>query len=109
MDAEEGGLVGGAVRDARRVCWLLVLVVVLSGCSPLVWVKEGGTAQQFEQDRFDCEQRVITMYGDYTQLGQGFASMARQEFDRCLEIKGYRKVTEEDRARMQHTPDAAAP
>jgi hypothetical protein len=101
MDIEERNTVSGAVRNPLRVRWLLVLLVVLSGCSPLIWVKEGGTAQQFEQDRFDCEQGVTMRYGGSAQMGPGYASMARQDFDRCLETKGYRQATAEERARMQ--------
>lgn len=76
-----------------RWIWLGTVIVVLAGCSQPTWVKDGATAQEFEADKFDCEQKVITMYGGYAQMGAGHAIMARQDMFRCLNAKGYREAT----------------
>ena len=34
-------------------------------------------------------------YGGSAQMEPVYASMARQDFDRCLETKGYRKVSKD--------------
>lgn len=89
-----------------RVLTLLVMICVLSGCSQTLYVKEGATPQQFQADQFECEQKVITMYGGYAQMGPGHAVMARQDIARCLTTKGYREATAEEykKARPTSTP-----
>ena len=69
----------------------LAVLLFSVGCSQTIYVKDGSTAQQFEADKFDCEQKVITMYGGYAQMGLGHAIMARGDIGRCLLSKGYRE------------------
>jgi hypothetical protein len=70
---------------------------ILSGCAQTLLVKDGMTPQQFEADKFDCEQKVVTKYGGYAQMGPGHAVMARQDIFRCMGTKGYREATSEER------------
>ena len=81
-----------------RTSLMLVLLVLLAGCAPqTLLVKDGMTQQQFEADKFDCEQKVVTMYGGYTQMGVGHAIMARQDMERCMTaLKGYRVISTAD-------------
>jgi hypothetical protein len=78
--------------------WLSIgtMSLLLAGCSQTLLVKDGLTPQQFEADKFDCEQKVITMYGGYAQMGAGHAIMARQDMFRCMGAKGYREATAEE-------------
>lgn len=78
--------------------WLSLFVVtfVLAGCSQTLLVKDGLTPQQFEADKFDCEQKVATMYGGYANMGPGHAVYARQDMFRCMTAKGYREATAEE-------------
>lgn len=95
--------------DRRR--WLHALaflpMLALAGCSQTILVKDGLTPQQFNSDKFDCEQRVITMYGGYAQMGVGHAILARQDIMRCMLSKGYREATAEERARSQQIKNDA--
>lgn len=84
-----------------RLPLLLSLCVLLSGCSQTLYVKEGGTPQQFQADQFECEQKVATMYGGYAQMGPGHAIMARQDMARCLTSKGYREATADEARQSQ--------
>lgn len=75
-----------------RVIFVLC-AIFLAGCSEMTWMKDGATRANFDQDVFDCTQRVVTMYGGYTQMGIGHAIMARQDNIRCMESKGYRQMS----------------
>ena len=88
----------------RRLTGLLGalgLVIGLAGCATPIWVKDGASAQDFEADKFDCEQKVVTMYGGYAQMGVGHAIAAGGDMKRCLYIKGYRQVSEQEMERAQ--------
>lgn len=75
--------------------WILVLLVLLVGCTSKILVKDGATAQQFEADKFECEQKVVTMYGGYANMGPGHAIMARGDILQCMNVKGWREQTAE--------------
>lgn len=68
----------------------LVALLCMAGCAPPSYWKPGWTAEQFTQDQFDCEQKVIVMMGGYAQMGIGDAIFARSNIQRCLESRGYR-------------------
>lgn len=88
----------------RRLTGLLGaigLVIGLAGCATPIWVKDGANAQDFEADKFDCEQKVVTMYGGYAQMGIGHAIAAGGDMKRCLYIKGYRQVSAQEMERDQ--------
>lgn len=69
-------------------------ILFIVGCSQTMYVKDGGTAQQFEADRYDCEYKAVMLQGGYNQMGVGGAIMARQEIARCLGSKGWREESE---------------
>lgn len=76
---------------------ILVLILLTVGCSHTMYVKEGGTPQQFDADKLDCEDKMVQMYGDYAQMQQGDALMARDgDWRRCMFSKGYRETTEQE-------------
>jgi len=75
-------------RDGMRGMIILSLVL-LAGCAQRVYTKDSATPQQFEADRFDCEYKVVGMYGGYGQMGIGHAVYARDDMDRCLRSKGW--------------------
>lgn len=89
--------------------WLAFGLLLLGGCSKTVLVKDGLTPQQFEADKFDCEQKVITMYGGYANMGLGHAVGARQDMFRCMQAKGYREATSEEVNREAKTKPEATP
>jgi hypothetical protein len=84
----------------NRILTAVVICASLasSGCAGTMLVKDGYTPEQFETDKFDCEQRVVTMYGGYAQMGIGHAIMARQDILRCMRTKGYREASAEERS-----------
>lgn len=69
----------------------LLFALILTGCAQTMWVKQGATQQTFDADKFDCEQRVITMYGGYSQMGPGHAIIAGGDMKNCMRSKGYRE------------------
>lgn len=71
---------------------LLCAVLALTGCSQTILTKPGYTPQAFNADKFDCEQKVVTMYGGYSQMGAGHAIMARGDILNCMKAKGYQEV-----------------
>ena len=76
---------------------ILVLTLLTVGCSHTMYVKEGGTPQQFDADKFDCEDKMVQMYGDYAQMQMGDTMMARDaDWRRCMFSKGYRETTEKE-------------
>ena len=77
---------------------IFLSVLFLSGCSQTLLMKDGMTPQSFEADKFDCEQKVVTMYGGYAQMGAGHAVMARQDMLPCMTTKGYHEATAEELA-----------
>lgn len=79
----------------------ICLVLSLSGCAQTLLVKDGLTPQELERDKFDCEQKVITMYGGYAQMDIGHAIVARQDILRCMQIKGYREASAAEVAAMK--------
>ena len=79
---------------------ILLSVLLTAACSHTVFVKEGASQQQFNADKSDCEQTVVTMYGDYAQMQMGDAMMARDDdWRRCMFIKGYRETAEQEAKR----------
>lgn len=79
----------------RTALCSLGLLLLCAGCAQRTYVKDGWTAQQFEADRFDCEYKVVGMYGGYGQMGAGHAILARGDMDRCLRSKGYREMSDQ--------------
>ena len=80
---------------------LLIITVgllLLAGCGKTMLYKDGMTQQSFKADLFDCEQKVVTMYGGYAQMGPGHAIYARNDIKRCMEAKDYHEATEDDKA-----------
>lgn len=71
---------------------LVVVLFLVSGCGQMLFHKPGMTPQSFNADKFDCEQKVVTMYGGYAQMGAGHAIMARGDMKNCFLAKGYAEV-----------------
>ncbi len=62
--------------------YLVVLLVLLTGCAPQMWVKPGGTNEAFQADAYDCERDAAPMQNRY---------QAALMIERCLQVKGWRK------------------
>lgn len=88
----------------KEALGIVVLTAVgLGGCAQSVWVKPGGTPQSFEADKFDCEQRVVTMYGGYANMGLGHAIVARDDIKRCMLTRGWQEQVQQPQATpVQH-------
>ena len=84
-------------------------MLFLWGCASPIWLKDSATTQDFERDKFDCEHKVVTMYGGYGQMGVGHAILARDDMKRCLRSLGYREANDEERARIEQTQSNARP
>lgn len=80
-----------SLRHAALIL-LLATITLLDGCAQRRYSKTGATPQDFEADRFDCEYKVVGMYGGYGQMGAGHALIARDDMDRCLRSKGWGEI-----------------
>ena len=60
---------------------VLTLLLVVSGCAPMMWDKPGGTREQFAQDKFECHRDSIAITG----ISYGDAKFFRA----CMEARGY--------------------
>ena len=67
-----------------RLLTLILLSASLLACAQTKYYKDGATAQSFEADKFDCEQKVMTMHGGYANALIGQAPFIRADMKRCL-------------------------
>jgi hypothetical protein len=110
MDNHHGTEGDDAMKQNSTVTAIgICLVLALAGCAQTMYVKDGGTPQEFEADKFDCEHKVVTMYGGYTQMGIGHAIMARQDMQRCIESKGYRQMSSLPPEKQLRAPQPGSP
>lgn len=81
--------------NARMACISILVGVFMTGCSGagFHWVKDGSSYEQTESDRFDCKQKVYTMYGGYTNMDIGHHIIAKGDMEQCMRVKGYRMQT----------------
>ncbi len=68
---------------------LCLALLSLSACGKMAFVKEGATAEQEQHDRWDCKQKVYTMYGGPSRMGAGDMISARDDFEQCMTSKGW--------------------
>jgi hypothetical protein len=91
---------------------LIASALAAAGCTPMQWVKQDASAEQFRMDQADCQQRAWTeaqhrtwMYRMEPMIGPGFAiwpsgafadPYAHQMLEEsrlaqfCMESKGYK-------------------
>ncbi len=74
-----------------RLLTALLLLATLSACGKMQFVKEGATPDQEQADRFDCKQKVYTMYGGPSRMGAGDMISARDDFEQCMTSKGWKR------------------
>lgn len=79
-----------------RAVWLVGVLLVGCAATPMVWEKPGGSAEEFERDKAQCEFEAIKAVQnvDYT-----YQTIVGQEMDKayrrrdvgvaCLKAKGY--------------------
>ena len=69
---------------------IAAMVLLLAGCAPMVWLKAGGTAQEFQRDQFECQQEAIrTSNAMGLQSAIGMAIQQRSTVKECLVARGY--------------------
>lgn len=74
--------------------FLTIAILLLAGCAnkPIIWDKQGGTAEQFRRDQMSCRQ-----YGMQSAQAHGLAgnlfveSWIQDETIKCLENLGYQQ------------------
>jgi len=96
-----------------RYIGLVLIGLLLAGCSPTLWAKPGSTRAEFQRDAYACERDVAYLppvaranltpsWGPPADggLGQSIADLgtvlarrgqAQGMFDRCMEASGYHK------------------
>jgi hypothetical protein len=84
--------------------FLIALTLLAAACSKPVYQKDGMTSEQFEADKVDCEQKVVTMDSGSTKTRANHATSAQQEMHHCLLRKGYHVVHEEDTQERRSLP-----
>ena len=91
----------------RRAATVGLVIVTLTGCVRLVWMKPGVTDEEFRVDDYACE-RDMRQSGYF---GGGFsgAMNAQTFYNKCMESKGYRKMREADPPLTRNAPPAAEP
>lgn len=72
----------------KVVSWIgAAALLLLAACAPVQWTKPGGTPEQFARDSYECER-------DMRQSFHANRWAAADFRDRCMEAKGYSKVSE---------------
>lgn len=66
-----------------------VLLLTVTGCAGGQWVHPAKTAEDFERDKFDCENVIVTKYGGWANVEPFTASL---DIRRCLQSKGYQRA-----------------
>lgn len=81
----------------RRWAAVLIFTVLLAGCAARHWTRPDTTAQQFEQDSWDCA-RASSAPATRAGVGGG-VGFYRSEvvvnkdlYQSCLRVRGYRQV-----------------
>lgn len=68
-----------------------ILALLLTGCATGHWVHDTNTAEDFERDKFNCENVIVTKYGGWANVEPFTAAL---DIRRCLQTKGYRHVSD---------------
>jgi hypothetical protein len=96
-----------------KIVFLVATAVLLTACNTAPYVvKEGGTSDELARDRFDCKQKVATMYGGYGQMGPGGAMFAADDYHDCMRSRGYsqaRPAPSQPTAATTSNPQTARP
>ncbi len=92
-----------------RLLSLLVLVLAVTGCAPMLFVRPGATAQDFDAEHFQCRMQVTTAYGGMQQMDLATVYMVRKEIQTCLRSKGWREQSSLDKGAGEPTAITAIP
>jgi len=67
--------------------WLVLIALLISGCAPTVWVKNGATQQDYNKDSYDCEKdsRQSGYFGD----GLTGSINIQAFFNKCMIAHGW--------------------
>ena len=77
----------------KRITGLLLLLGLLFGCAPMKFCHLAKDANQFERDRYDCENMAYAKAHNFGAAGN--ALIIIDETRRCLQLKhGWRKCDE---------------
>ena len=90
------------VRHACRVVVGVLSVLVVFGCTRVVWVKPGVSEQEFRVDSYVCEKDM--RQSGYFGTGISGAMNASGFYERCMESKGYQKIREVPTSGVDHIP-----
>jgi hypothetical protein len=74
----------------------LLLIGLLVGCAPTLWVKSGATEQDFNRDSYACE-RDARQSGYFGSGLVGEMNM-RAFYERCMVAQGWRKQQQQERS-----------
>lgn len=75
-----------------RSLLLMAIAFVLLACGQTRLVKDGMTQEQFEADKSECKQKVLTMYRGSDRVAFGDAPTMGSDMTKCMVSKGYREV-----------------
>ncbi len=77
-------------RVVASVAFSLTLIL-LTACGKVLYTKPGATSQDFEQDKFECENKlgIASAVGDPTDKLAYWMVRGREDMDRCLRSKGW--------------------
>ena len=74
----------------------LTMLLLVTGCSTMVWDKDGATQMDFDRDDYRCRQETMTAYSGtvvrwspQVATAQGYAAPDRNMYQRCMRASGY--------------------
>lgn len=62
------------------------VIITIAGCAGGQWVHPTNTVQEFQRDKMDCENIIVTKSGGWAHVEPFTASY---EIRQCLESRGY--------------------
>ena len=70
-----------------KTLFSVFLLLVMSGCAPMIWDKSGADQADFNRESYSCEKdaRQSGHYGD----GLAGAVSMQQFYNRCMVAQGY--------------------
>ena len=71
-------------------------VLLLMGCTHLIWNKRGATHQDFLSDRYECktENRTLVRY-DRNRANSSRYEVDGEQFSDCMQARGWRLIERE--------------
>jgi len=82
----------------KKIIYLLVVVIIISGCATTQWQHPSKTASDFEKDKYECMNQGVESTHQWGDSGNPFIIFS--EAEKCLQYRyGWKKVKVKKSAR----------